>query len=86
MKEIKKSDRKLKEFATQADEDRQNNARLQDQVEKLNNKLRFYKRQIEETEEIAASNLGKYRKAQQELETEGRASSVAPTRAASMRR
>ena len=33
-------------------------------MEKLQNKLRNYKRQIEEAEEIAALNLAKYRKAQ----------------------
>ena len=37
-------------------------------MEKLQNKLRNYKRQIEEAEEIAALNLAKFRKAQQELE------------------
>ena len=37
--------------------------RLQDQVEKLNLKVRFYKRQAEETEEVAASNLNKFRAA-----------------------
>merc|ERR1712020_445615 len=37
-------------------------------------KIRTYKKQIEEAEEIAALNLAKYRKAQQELEeTEDRA-------------
>ena len=34
----------------------------QDLVEKLQNKLRNYKRQIEEAEEIAALNLAKFRK------------------------
>ena len=33
-------------------------------MEKLQNKLRNFKRQIEEAEEIAALNLAKYRKAQ----------------------
>jgi hypothetical protein len=79
-------------LSSQSDEDRQNQIRLQDQVEKLQNKLKFYKRQIEETEEIAASNLGKYRKVQQELETAAvdhhqvRSSSLAPSRCGSMRR
>ena len=47
---------------------------MQDLVEKLQTKLRNYKRQIEEAEEIAALNLAKFRKAQQQLEeTEERA-------------
>jgi len=41
---------------------------MQDLVEKLQQKIKTYKRQIEEAEEIAALNLAKYRKAQQELE------------------
>ena len=41
---------------------------MQDLVEKLQTKLRNYKRQIEEAEEIAALNLAKFRKAQAEAE------------------
>ena len=37
-------------------------------MEKLQQKIKSYKKQIEEAEEIAAINLAKYRKAQQELE------------------
>jgi len=37
-------------------------------VDKLQPKIKTYKRQIEEAEEIAALNLAKFRKAQQELE------------------
>ena len=48
--------------------------RMQELVDKLQNKVRCYKKQIEEAEEIAALNLAKFRKAQQELEeTEDRA-------------
>ncbi len=68
LKEVRKNDRRLKELAFQAEEDRKNQARLQDLVEKLQNKLKVYKRQIEEAEEIAAVNLGKFRKAQHDLE------------------
>ena len=47
---------------------------MQELVDKLQNKVRCYKKQIEEAEEIAALNLAKFRKAQQELEeTEDRA-------------
>ena len=68
MKEVRKNDRRLKELAFQTEEDRKNQARLQDLVEKLQNKLKVYKRQVEEAEEIAALNLGKFRKVQHELE------------------
>ena len=35
---------------------------------KLQQKIKTYKKQIEEAEEIAALNLAKFRKAQQEME------------------
>lgn len=68
LKEVRKNDRRLKELAFQAEEDRKNQARLQDLVEKLQNKLKVYKRQVEEAEEIAAVNLAKFRKVQSELD------------------
>ena len=40
----------------------------QDLSQKLQQKIRTYKKQIEDAEEIAALNLAKYRKAQQEME------------------
>ena len=68
IKEVRKNDRRLKELAFQTEEDRKNQARLQDLIDKLQNKMKVYKRQIEEAEEIASVNLGKFRKAQHELE------------------
>ena len=41
---------------------------MSDLATKLQQKIKTYKKQIEEAEEIAALNLAKYRKAQQELE------------------
>ena len=41
---------------------------MQELVDKLQMKLRNFKRQIEEAEEIAAINLAKFRKAQQDFE------------------
>jgi hypothetical protein len=38
----------LKELVFQAEEDRKNQSRLQDVSEKLQNKLKVYKRQVEE--------------------------------------
>jgi len=68
IKEVRKNDRRLKELAFQTEEDRKNQARLQDLIDKLQNKMKVYKRQVEEAEEIAALNLGKFRKVQHELE------------------
>ena len=48
LKELRKNDRRLKELAFQAEEDRKNQLRLQDLSEKLQNKIKVYKRQVEE--------------------------------------
>ncbi|UJR25222.1 hypothetical protein I4U23_006574 [Adineta vaga] len=68
LKELRKNDRRLKELAFQAEEDRKNQQRLQDLSEKLQAKIKTYKRQVEEAEEIASVNLAKFRKVQTELE------------------
>merc|ERR1712217_889695 len=55
-------------------EDMKDQDRMSDLASKLQGKIKTYKKQIEEAEEIAALNLAKFRKAQQELEeTEDRA-------------
>ena len=41
--------------------------RMQELVDKLQNKVRSYKKQIEEAEEIAALNLAKFRQVQTNL-------------------
>merc|ERR1712168_446991 len=73
-KGYQKSERRVKELAFQIDEDKKNQDRMSELATKLQQKIKTYKKQIEEAEEIAALNLAKYRKAQQELEeTEERA-------------
>merc|ERR1712109_301834 len=67
-KTFQKSERRIKELQFQQDEDRKNQDRMSDLAQKLQQKIKTYKKQIEEAEEIAALNLAKYRKAQQELE------------------
>ena len=74
MKSHQKAERKIKELAFQNDEDKKNQDSMADLAGKLQSKIKTYKKQIEEAEEIAALNLAKFRKAQQELEeTEDRA-------------
>lgn len=68
IKEMKKQEKRIKDFSVELDDERKNQTRLQDLVEKLSEKLRTYKKQLEETEEIASLNLAKYRKTQHELE------------------
>merc|ERR1712114_103373 len=60
-KNLRKSERHIKELSYQQDEDRKNHERMQALVDQLQGKIRSYKKQIEEAEEIAALNLAKYR-------------------------
>ena len=78
-KNLRKSERRIKELAYAADEDRKNHERMQGLVDQLQAKIKTYKKQIEEAEEIAALNLAKYRKAQQELEEAEERSKLAGT-------
>uniref|UniRef100_K7FJT1 Myosin motor domain-containing protein n=1 Tax=Pelodiscus sinensis TaxID=13735 RepID=K7FJT1_PELSI len=52
----------------QTEEDKKNLLRLQDLVDKLQMKVKAYKRQAEEAEEQANTNLAKFRKVQHELD------------------
>ena len=71
---FQRAERRVKELQFQQEEDRKNQDRMSDLANKLQQKIKTYKQQIEEAEEIAALNLAKYRKGQQELEeTEERA-------------
>merc|ERR1712213_76024 len=67
-KGYQKSERRIKELQFQQDEDRKNQDRMSELAGKLQEKIKVYKKQIEEAEEIAALNLAKFRKAQQDLE------------------
>merc|ERR1712141_751946 len=66
-KNLRKSERRIKELAYAADEDRKNHERMQGLVDQLQAKIKTYKKQIEEAEEIAALNLAKFRQAQGRL-------------------
>merc|ERR1711879_942328 len=73
-KAFQRAERRVKELQFQQEEERKNQDRMSDLANKLQQKIKTYKQQIEEAEEIAALNLAKYRKGQQELEeTEERA-------------
>ena len=64
----RRTDRRIKELTFSQDEDSKNHERMQELVDKLQNKVKSYKKQIEEAEEIAALNLAKFRKVQSDLE------------------
>uniref|UniRef100_A0A8C4DZG1 Myosin-7 n=1 Tax=Dicentrarchus labrax TaxID=13489 RepID=A0A8C4DZG1_DICLA len=68
VKGVRKYERRIKELTYQTDEDRKNIARLQDLVDKLQLKVKAYKRAAEEAEEQANVHLGKFRKLQHELD------------------
>jgi len=76
-KGFQKSERKIKELQFQQDEEQKNQERMTDLAQKLQQKIKTYKKQIEEAEEIAALNLAKYRKSQQELEESEERSKIA---------
>ena len=70
----KKLERKLKEVVYGSEEDKKNLFRLQDLVDKLQVKVKSYKKQAENNEENANQNLQKFRKAHHALtEAEDRA-------------
>ena len=73
-KNLRKSERHIKELTYSSDEDRKNQERMQALIDGLQSKIKLYKKQIEEAEEIAALNLAKYRQAHSHLaEAEERA-------------
>merc|ERR1711879_1095591 len=61
-KNLRKAERSIKELTFGADEDKKNHERMQSLIDQLQGKVKSYKKQIEEAEEIAALNLAKYRK------------------------
>jgi len=60
-KNFRRSERQIKELTYAQEEDRKNHERMQGLIEQLQGKVKSYKKQIEEAEEIAALNLAKYR-------------------------
>merc|ERR1712227_1103864 len=66
-KNLRKSERHIKELTFASDEDRKNHERMQILIDQLQGKIKAYKKQIEEAEEIAALNLAKFRQAQNNL-------------------
>jgi hypothetical protein len=70
---------------SQSEDDKKNQARLQDIVNSLESKIKVFKKQIEQAEEIAAANLSKYRRAQIELEDAAKRADEAENRRAKSR-
>merc|ERR1712234_10880 len=73
-KNLRRSERRIKELTFASDEDRKNHERMQGLIDNLQGKIKTYKKQLEEAEEIAALNLAKFRKVMGSLaESEERA-------------
>lgn len=85
LKALSHHDRSTKDLLFQSEEDKKNQVRLQRANEKLEAKLKTYRRQIEETEEVAALNLSKYRQAQQEMESALERADIAENQVAKLR-
>merc|ERR1712181_46406 len=66
-KNLRKSERTIKELSYRQEEDGKNQQRMEGLVDQLQGKIKSYKKQIEEAEEIAALNLAKYRQVQTNL-------------------
>uniref|UniRef100_A0AC35UIR9 Myosin motor domain-containing protein n=1 Tax=Rhabditophanes sp. KR3021 TaxID=114890 RepID=A0AC35UIR9_9BILA len=67
-KNLRNKDRRVRELQFQVDEDKKSSERMYDLVEKLQGKIKTYKRQVEEAEVLVGNNLQKYRNLQHMLE------------------
>merc|ERR1719183_3178646 len=85
LKNLRKSERKIKELTYAQEEDRKNHERMQALIDQLQGKIKSYKKQIEEAEEIAALNLAKYRQVQGNLQQSGERADLNEQNLAKMR-
>merc|ERR1719464_1220107 len=69
MTEMQVKTRSIKELVLQSEEDRKNIIILQESLDKLNEKIKMYKRQLEEQEGISNANIMRVKKFQRELES-----------------
>merc|ERR1711997_209016 len=83
-KAFQRAERKVKELTFTSDEDKKNQDRMSELAGKLQQKIKTYKLQIEDAEEIAALNLAKYRKSQQALEESEERAKMADTALSTM--
>merc|ERR1712158_174544 len=84
-KNLRRSERHIKELTYQQDEDRKNHERMQGLIDQLQGKIKSYKKQIEEAEEIAALNLAKFRQVQANLTGSTEAADVSEQALAKLR-
>merc|ERR1712173_480800 len=68
MSELHMKEQSIKQLLLQSEEDRKNILILQESLDRLNEKNKMYKRQLEEQESISNSNIMRVKKFQRELE------------------
>jgi len=66
---LRKKEHRVKELCLQSEEDHKNVALLQEACDKLNEKVKVYKRQLQEQEGQSQQNLSRVRRFQRELES-----------------
>ncbi|KAG7270735.1 hypothetical protein CRUP_009815, partial [Coryphaenoides rupestris] len=82
---MKGGKKQVQKLEARTEEDRKNLVRLQDLVDKLQLKVKSYKRTAEEAEEQANNNLGKFRKLQHELDEAEERADIAESQVNKMR-
>ncbi|VDK27060.1 unnamed protein product [Gongylonema pulchrum] len=85
LKNYRNKDRRVRELQFQVDEDKKGAERMYDLIEKLQAKIKTYKRQLEEAEQLATHNLGKYRQLQHMLEDAEERADIAENSLSKMR-
>lgn len=69
MRKVKKNDRKFKDLAMVADEEKLFRGRLELNIDELNAKVKCLKSQLEDTEQQSSDNLSKLRRMQSDYNT-----------------
>merc|ERR1712060_312514 len=80
MTELHTKTRSIKELILQSEEDRKNIIILQDSLDKLNEKIKMYKRQLEEQESISNSNIMRITRRRRSKPSRPIQKNVSPTR------
>ncbi|KAG7519536.1 myosin-7B-like [Solea senegalensis] len=78
-KGVRRYERKVKELTYQSDEDKKTLLRMQELIDKLQTKLKSYKRQAESAEEQVSCSTVRYRKVQHELDDAEERADIAET-------
>uniref|UniRef100_A0A1B6M0J9 Paramyosin n=2 Tax=Cicadomorpha TaxID=33365 RepID=A0A1B6M0J9_9HEMI len=68
IKILRKKERQVKEIVIQSEEDNKNISLLQETLDKVNQKVNIYKRQLQETEGMSQQSVTRVRRFQRELE------------------